>query len=240
MKQLLSIVIFAFVTSYCFPQSVIGDTSFVKISYDKSLAFYKTAIKGQEMYYNGSKYIEGRRSETHHPYFLYDELQKGSITFAGEYFDSVFIMYNASIDKVISESPNSTLIVLNPEKLQSFSINGHYFKRFETKTNNLPQTGFYEVIYSGKTEVIALRVKAFRERLDAGGSEIYYDVRNYYFVNHKRKFYPVRTKSSMLKVLSSQKSSLKSMIRKNKLRFSDNREAGLARIAELYDQLTAQ
>jgi hypothetical protein len=240
MKNILVIAALSLCAGEAMGQKLVGDTTFVRQAQQFAIDTYAQAIKGQELFYNGGGYIEVRGQGEEHPYFLNDELQPGSVKFSGLAYNNVYIMYNAALDKVISESPNSTLIVLNPEKLSAFKINNSSFERLtKDKYPTLPQTGYYEILYAGKAKIIALRQKTYREKLDTR-KEIYYDASNSYFVFHQGNFHKVKSKGSILKLLNDKKSELKTMIRQKGLRFSDNREVGLARIAEFYDQLTAQ
>src|SRR5699024_9578789 len=96
---------------------------------------------------------------------------------------------------------------------------------------------FYELLYAGPSKVLALHMKARQDEIQGMEVNIRYDERHRYFILHKGKYHPVKSKKSVLSIFSDQKHALKSAIRKNKINFKGNRENALSKSAELYDSL---
>ncbi len=58
-----------------------------------------------------------------------------------------------------------------------------------------------------------------------------------YYVVKDGNFHVVKTKGSVLQVLSDRKSELKNFLRKNRIRYNDDREKAIVRLTEFYDTL---
>lgn len=242
MRVLVFIVACATSINCGLAQSVTTDTTFVEIALAHAIAQYESAITGQQPYYNGSAYVEAPHSEGQHPFFLTEEWDFGSLKFEGQDFAKVPMLYDIVSDQVITETPNGNLIVINPQKVNGFTLNNHHFIRIDNSTvnNSLPQTGFYNVLYNGNTKLIALREKKVQEKIADQQLHISFDIKNRYYILKKGRFYPVKNKKTILKVLEEQKNSLRALISKNGIRFKKNREQALAQIAEFYDTLISQ
>lgn len=240
--KVLMIIVYAISITGAIAQMPTADTAFLQIAVNNAIGQYKSAISGNELYYNGSAYREPAHAEDEHPYFLTEEWTFGSLRFEGQDFNNVPMLYNSVSDQVISETPNGNLVVINPQKVNSFTIHNHNFVRIDNSTvnNSLPETGFYNVLYNGKTRVIVMREKKMQEKLENQQLHISFEIKNRYFILKKGKYYPVKNKKSILKVLEEQKSSLRTLINKNGIRFKNNREQSLARIAEFYDTLISK
>jgi hypothetical protein len=239
--KLLYIFLVALVISFSsIAQSVIQDTAFVVVAKKNSIALYEHALKTQKLYYNGSAYVEPDRTSDAHPFYLSDDWLNGSIVFDGNSFDNVPLLFDITTEQIITENPSATPISLVKEKLSSFIIDGRQFDKIhnEAVKNSLPRSGFYHILYNGKTKVVALHDKQTQERIEGRDLIIYFEERNRYYVWRKDRYHQVGGKGSILKLLHDQKNALRTFIRANKLDFKHNREDALSKVAEYYDTLT--
>jgi hypothetical protein len=221
-------------------QTIKGDTSFVADAVASSVRIYEGFIHGQELFYNGSAYVEPARTGDQHSFFLSEDWIFGSVSFDGETFNNVPFLYDIMIDQLITESATGNMQVLPREKVRWFTLGERRFENIDNKAanNSLPRSGFYEVLYSGKTKLICLRQKLQQEKIESRILDIYYEEKNRYFVLKNDEFIGVKNKGSLIKVLNDQKSQLKAFARKNAAQFGDNRDALMAAIATEYDLLT--
>lgn len=216
------------------------DTTFITSAKANTIDLYQKALRTQSRLYNGSKYAAPKQTFEQHPYFASEDWITGAVFYDGEYFADIPLMYDLLLDAIVTEHyPSGHFLELVPEKLQRFSMGDHYFEKIENESvsNSLPKTGFYEILYDGKTRVIASRQKFLREKIEAPDIIVTYEERNRYFILTNDVFVPVKSKSSVLKLLDDRKRELKRFLKQKQIKFSTNRELALKSLAEYYDTL---
>jgi hypothetical protein len=236
-----------FVSSYClllclcgYAQSIKPDTAFVQTALRNSINVYTQSIGAQANLYNGSAYLAPFQTNSDHPYFETEEWVNGSVIYEGEPYENLDLLYDISNDRLITELYNGSPIMLINEKLNSFSIGSHHFKKIknETVNNSLPQSGFYEILYDGTTQAVARRQKKRRETIESKTIQVYFDDKDKYFILKNGNFNQVKSKTSVLKLFPDHKQALKQYMRKNNLNYKTNRSAAIAGVVEYYDTLT--
>jgi hypothetical protein len=150
----------------------------------------------------------------------------------------VQLLFDLSIDQVIVEHDRGSPVRLIPEKVQQFTMLGHTFVRLVKDDKNKLSDGFYDQLYHGKSKVYAKHSKRYRETLQAPKVIPSFDEGVRYYVVKDGNFHVVKTKGSVLQVLSDRKSELKNFLRKNRIRYNDDREKTIVRLTEFYDSLT--
>lgn len=214
-----------------------ADTLFQAAAIKNTVKLYTTLIQGQTSLYNGSQYKEPNRSNNdQHPFFDSDDWVFGSVSYDGEQYDNVPLLYDITSDKVVTENYyNADQIALVNEKLTAFTMGQHAFVKLSHKT--LPRSGFYQVLYNGTSMVVARKQKVIREKIVSQTIEIEFDPRYRYFLYKNGAYFQVRSKGSVLKVLEDEKPALRQFINKNKIRFKQTPETALRRVAAYYDTL---
>lgn len=216
------------------------DTLFVALARQNTTAIYLKDLLTQSRLYNGSKYFPPEHTLEEHPYFHTPDWITGSLFYDGEYFREVPLMYDLASQVLVTEhAANGHAIRLVEEKLKHFTLDGQYFERIinDSVGNSLPATGFYQVLHDGPTKVVVRHQQTLREQIISGAVERSYDARSRYFLMRDGRFFPVRSKASVLKLLADRKSDLKKFLRQRKLSFADYREAALKSVAEYYDDV---
>ena len=222
----------------CYSQVAKVDTSFLAQAKTRSIALYAATILDQSRLFNGSDYIVYLPKDEEHPYYATDDWSTGSIMYWDELYENVPLLFDLSIDQVIVEHDRGSPVRLIPEKVQRFTILGHTFVRLLRDDKNKISDGFYDQLYNGKSKVYAKYSKAYRETLQAPNVIPSFDESVRYYVVKDGNFHVVKTKGSVLQVLSDRKSELKNFLRKNRIRYNDNREKAIVRLTEFYDTLT--
>ena len=222
----------------CYCQATKVDTSFLAQSKTKSIALYAATILDQSRLFNGSDYIVYIPKDEEHPYYGSDDWTTGSIVYWDELYENVPLLFDLSIDQVIVEHDRGSPVRLIPEKVQRFTILGHTFVRLLRDDKNKLSDGFYDQLYNGKSKVYAKYSKSYRETLQAPNVIPSFDESVRYYVVKDGNFHVVKTKGSVLQVLSDRKSELKNFLRKNRIRYNDDREKAIVRLTEFYDTLT--
>jgi hypothetical protein len=218
-----------------------GDTTFVKTARKNAIAMYEKGIGAQARLYNGSKYVEPDHTFEEHPYYLSIDWINGDVLYDGELFQNVPLMLDLNSGQLITEHySNGQPIRLVPEKVGYFTMSGHRFQRIDNETvaSSLPATTFYEVLYAGKSKVVARRQKLLHEEIDNAVIETTFDERNHYYIFKGGIFHQVKSKGSVLKLFQEQKQNLKRMLRQRKAEFRGNHELLYKSAAEYYDTLT--
>lgn len=217
------------------------DTTFLQAAIRNTIAIYQNGIGAQARLYNGSKYVAPEHTFEQHPYYLSIDWINGDVFYDGELFQNVPLMLDLSSGQLITEHySNGQPMRLVPEKVGYFTISGHHFRKIDNETvgNSLPATGFYEVIYGGKTTVIARRQKLMHEEIENTVIERTFDEHSHFYIYKHGIFHPVKSKGSVLKLLGAQKQQLKKLLRQKKTAFRGNREWLYKSLAEYYDTLT--
>jgi hypothetical protein len=219
----------------------VTDTTFVEAAVKNVTRLYTHSIKGQTILYNGSEYREPEQTDEEHPFFESNDWVYGSVTYFGEKFDNVPLLYDICTQKVVTENYyNAQEVALVYEKLSQFSLSSHTFIKIrnESVKNSLPASGFYELLYNGPSAVIAKRQKILNEKIIPPSTiEIYYDERNRYFLFRNGSYFQVRNKGSVLKILEDEKRALRQFISRNKISFGRDPGPALQQIAREYDNL---
>jgi len=221
----------------CYGQVAKVDTSFLAQSKTKSIALYAATILDQSRLFNGSDYIVYIPHDDEHPYYGSDDWTTGSVVYWDELYENVSLLFDLSIDQVIVEHDRGSPVRLIPEKVQRFAILGHTFVRLLRDDKNKLSDGFYDQLYNGKSKVYAKYSKTYRETLQTPQVIPSFDENVRYYVVKDGNFHGVKTKSSILQVLKDRKSELKNFLRKNRIRYNDDREKAIVRLTEFYDTL---
>ena len=225
------------ITQPCYAQQISADTAFLAVSHKKSIALYAASIQHQSRLYNGSDYNIYLPKNEEHPYFRMDDWVYGSIVYWDELYENVPLLYDVSVDQLITEHNRGNAIKLIAEKIQSFTILEHTFVRLSSDDKNKISEGFYDRLYDGDLKVYAKYSKNFRETIETTEVIPHYDEATRYYLVKEGIFNVVKTKGSVLQIFRDHKQDVKNFLRKNRIRFKDNREKAIVRITEFYDTL---
>jgi len=234
-STLLTLLVFLYTDAHTQSRS---DTTFLIAAKENAAQLHQQALRVQARLYNGSKYSPPQQTFEEHPNLASEDWIDGSVFYDGEFFPEVSLIYDVSSDALVTDHfPSGHPIQLISDKIDYFSLGDRHFQRIKMESvhNSLPRTGFYEVLYDGKTKLIALRQKFRREKIESTKVFVLYESRDRYFIFLNGKFFPVKNKSSVLKLMEDKKQELKRFMRQKQLAFSSDRERVLKSIAEFYD-----
>lgn len=232
----------AFFMSMSFAQTNLPDSVNLQIA---SANFYK-AIGQESRLYNGHEYQPYDPRIMNSALFPYDsktwaigEVDYDNITYSG-----VPMMYDIYKDAVVVQLYNRfSMFTLLSERVKNFSFSGHHFIRIEGDQipNNKAEltTGFYEQLYAGEVEILAKRRKTIQNSSNAVATpETFFSKTNDYYMKKGNMYYKISSKGSILKLLKDRKSELQKYLRQNDIRYGDNPEFAMVKIASYYDQIT--
>ncbi len=234
----LSFLCYLLITSYCIAQSAKPDTTFLSSAKEYQAALYNQFIRGQARLYNGSEYRDFYSKNDEHPYFGVDDWSFGDILYDEEIYKNIPLFYDIYHDKVITEHLlNGAKLELISEKVQRFSFSGHTFVRLQKNETKVISDGFYDRLYDGHTKVYCRREKQLQQKIESNDIIARFEERTRIFILTKGTYFPVKKKGSVLDVMGDKKQELKSFLKKNKIKYKDDREKAIVRLAEYYDSL---
>ncbi|MFI5153306.1 MAG: hypothetical protein ACHQET_08245 [Chitinophagales bacterium] len=223
----------------CMGQSYLSDSAFYRQAVDHAVGLYVNSLGENSHLYNGSEYIFSSHGIKGFPFFFSDQPLIGSIVYDGTEYQNVRFSYDMVQDRIyITDRGMGFNIQLISEKISAFSVEGHQFMHiYPDSSSGLSfGPGFYDLLYQGKTAVVAKRKKQVDEGFKAEDS-LKYNPYNFYFVRKNKLYEKVENKNNLIDLFPDQKDIIKKFYRKNKRLFKKNLEEATIRTCEYYDQL---
>jgi len=224
-----------------FGQGASIDSTFVERSLGNAIAMYTVSIRDQALLFNGVESKALPEPYEGFPFFGSEYVEPGSILYDGELYKNIPLQYDLVKDELIIEHYDQkgyvSMIKPHQTKVASFQLLDHTFIRIiGDSTAGVLRDGFYDVLYDGDIKVLAKRKKNVSEDISLSQLTVSFIEKNNYFIAKGGKYYSVKNKGSMIKVLQDQKKSLNQFVSKNKLNFKSNREQAMVKLAAYYDQ----
>jgi hypothetical protein len=215
------------------------DSTSLQQAISSAKQFYLQKTQHQLQLYNGVEYITGTEGYVKgHPYFQSDVVEEGTISYDKIIYAQVPLQYDIFKDEVVVEHMgNGQKIKLHSHKIHHFSLNGHTFVRIQADSlaSSAIRPGFYDRLYAGHVALYARRVKIAQQATRSVSKE--YLQKNSYFIEKDTQYYPVKNKQSVLRVFKEQKKALQQFLRENHIKFKQDPEYAMAKLAEQYSQL---
>ena len=214
-----------------------SDTLSSPITKTINLTITEKALNGQQNIYTGADYREDPRiTDAQHPYYFSKDWTLGSILYFNKTFFKVPLLFNIATGQVITGNfLTSKKMHLITEKIKSFSIHSHTFIRIQSVPGLTD--GFYDLLYDGRTQLLASRKKIMEEKIEANALHISFNEKSNYFIKINDRYYTVKNKSSFLSLMGNKKEELKKWAKSNHLKFRKNEDNFLVRNLEYFDRL---
>ncbi|WP_374950749.1 hypothetical protein [Mucilaginibacter sp.] len=225
-------------------QNLQSDTDLRQSVFDNTVANYLTAIGDQSRLYNGPEYNFYDAVIKGNAYFGdVNNFTPGAVEYDGFPYKNVPMLYDINKDLVAILLPNkSAKISLLSERVQSFDWLGHHFVYINTDTlkNDKGVTaGFYDQLYQGKTSILVKRSKSIQNASNSTGSiETYFNATKNIYVKKSGNYTSVSSEGDLLSVFKDKKKELKQYIGTNQIKFKDDQEQAMMKVAAYYDQIT--
>jgi hypothetical protein len=221
-----------------FGQSVQSDSSFLQRSVSYAISLHSQSVGKYSHLYNGSAYVDYDISIDGHQYFISDDSEEGTVYYNGALYHDVPMLYDIRNDElIVDEYSFPHKIRLLAEKVSYFSVRNHNFVRIvaDSLTNTAIKTGFYDQLYTGQIQLLAKRIKLINEEIASGKVEAEFVEKNQYFIWKDNRYFLVKSKKSVLKILGERKKELQKGLRENKLKFRTNKEEAMILMVKTYD-----
>lgn len=209
-------------------------------SYSAEL-FFNTSINQQSRLFNGIPFQD---------YFYnvlgsanFNELTSftlGTIIYDGSRFDSIPLMYNLHLDKVIVPKNELSKYSLISAKVSDFYLNDHHFKYIAVAdtTTSIIKPGFFEMIFEGNSNVLAKKTKTMYEKIENQRDLSFrFSSKTTYYLERDKKYYLITGEASFLNHFKDKKDELKKHLKENKIKFRRTPEDAMALLAKHYETL---
>jgi hypothetical protein len=226
-----------------FGQSADSDITARQVQIDNIVANYYSAIGDQSRLYNGPEYNFYPKSISGSAYFTDSpEFATGVVEYDGFTYKNLQMMYDLYKGSIVMQLPSKMAsIELITERVQSFDIFGHHFVKRDALTQANGQNlvaGFYDMMYTGKTEFIVHREKVMQNKTSAALDRFFTDESRKMYLKIGGVYKTFGSQSSLLDLLADKKAELKKFIKENNISFYDEKEQAMVKVVAYYDQLT--
>lgn len=217
-------------------QSIREDSTFLQEAKVHAIDLYSRNMRAQSHLFNGSEYIEYNSISGQHPYYEAD-WSDGVVFYDGELYERTPLLFDLSLDKLITENSNGRPLQLISEKIKYFILNGHTFVYLP---ENKIKEGFYDLLYNGEIKVYVRRKKALQKKVSGTALETTFEETVRYYILKKENYTLVKKKKDVFSALADHKNELKKFVHENHLRFKRNPEVALTQMAQFYDQISKE
>lgn len=230
--------------SKTYAQALQSDSTYSQNVIAQTINDFNKAIDQQSRLYNGHEYQGYDRVIKGNALFPLDAQtwEAGEVNYDGITYAHIPMMYDIYKDVVVVLLYNKfSQYTLLKERVHDFTLSGHHFVRVETDSLSNPgiSTGFYDQLYDdGKVGVLAKRVKTIQTSTVLTTLETYFVEKHDYYLKKGNTYYSISNQRSFLNALKDKKKLLQQYIRDNNIRFKDDPEAVMPRLAAYYSHLT--
>ena len=156
-------------------QGLAADSSQLRLAVRAATQRYYAATGAEARLLSGTDYSSRAKPYmTGDPFFPSPEIEAGSLHYDGFDFEAVPMRYDCYLDRVVVQpSSRAIALLLVPEKVAAFTLDGHQFVRLVTDSVANPQvrTGFYELLADGPARLLARYTKRAYEQPTQRGME---------------------------------------------------------------------
>jgi len=195
----------------------------------------------QAAIYNGAEYVPFLFKREGTPFYESDIPVNGLVSYQHYLYNPIALQYDVSRGQVIILNYNQkTRLFLENSVIDSFYFAHHTFIRLEENASqNLTNTGFYEVLLNGNIKVLANRKKNFKETIKENQLVRIFNILDQFYIKKNGKYFEVKNQKDVFRVLGDKKNEVKRQMRQQKIKFRQKYfEGGLLVAAKIYDQLT--
>lgn len=231
----LTFVIMVFSMHVCFAQSIQPDSTVNMDAGKQVVDYYNKAIGNRAEVYSGALY------QLHPPgirgsYYFQDVnyLTPATVCYDGTWYKNIMSVYDSYKDIMAGASENN-IFIFDEAKLTDIYLLNHHFI-YLNATKNLLKSGYYDLIYDGKSQVVVKRSKAVTESISATQAvEFVYTDETDIYVKKDDKYFPVDGKGAVLELFKDKKKDLNQYFKDNKAKYKNDKEGLIVGLTRYYD-----
>ncbi len=179
--------------------------------------FDNTVGRGSTELITGTYSEIRRQSRTTHAFFGNKGWSVGAISYRGETFCNVQLIYDLKNDRVLvpgSDGKTTLPIRLNQDQVKWFRIADHTFVRFNESVPARP-AGFYDQVYKGKN--LEFLIKRTKEGSVENGDFVF-EEKNHYLIGLEGAYHKITSRSALIKLFEEHKHQLRQYMKRNSIR----------------------
>jgi hypothetical protein len=213
-----------------------ADTAWIAKARHYSIQHYEKQLKGESQLFNGGDYSRYVPLRDEHPYFLSNDWQEGSLVYDHQRYDNLWLQYDITTDQLLIENYHySNTIQLVKEQVQAFALGNRNFIQLQHPSLT---SGYYELLYDGKTRAIARHMKNFQKEIQSGQLYHKFLEKTAYFLLINEQYSTVTNKGSVLRLFGERKQAVKRAFKGKNISFGANKARSIAMLSQLYDEET--
>ena len=208
---------------------------------------YDASFDNHPQLYSGLEYADYTRryhKRTGDPFFFSPEPQPGSVDYNNHHFGGVRLNYDEVLDQVLLTQPNNPVLIrLIEEQLRGFALGPARFVRLvaDSASGSVVRTGYYQVLADGRAQVLARRTKRLQEHLNQPYVDVEFVASTKFFVQKGGQYYPVRSKSNVVRLLADRSKDVQQYLKAHPLKFNKAQfEPSVVELVAYYNGLPPQ
>jgi hypothetical protein len=228
----------------CAPKESIGqntpdDSVYLLKARNNTIQVFLDSMKELSPVYQGREFIPYNQNIKGSPFFLNTGPVSGTQEYNGIEYPNIKFALDMVSDKVVLKNYTSEYLMIAPsEKIRRFTLGNHSFFRPEAdiRFRGLSDTGFYEIIYPGKTMVVAKKTKQIQYYQ---GEDIPYQFTSYssYYVYDQFQFREINNQKDLLSIYKNKEGEIRKYLHNQKINYKRNKEETLIQSAKYFDQI---
>jgi hypothetical protein len=189
---------------------------------------------------NGREYFISFPGATSHPFFGSREVTNERLVFHSQLYLNVPLLYDIFNDEIILRHRDKrnqfTMVLLEKDRVESFTLYGHFFKRIELKGASEPHLarGFFDALFEGRE--ISLVAKRRKTSYANVGKRDYREDSRYFFLKGTR-WKELSGKKSFYALSPAHKEQILNFIKSQKIKVGRKNETELTKVARYCDTL---
>jgi hypothetical protein len=237
--KLINCFFLFFLATTSFGQVINNDAALIQNQVKESIKLYNRFNGPESRIYNGRAYLPFQFKSEGIPFFQSEYLENGWISYEGLVYDSINMQYDIYRNQLVVLNDNDDLFFLQNELVDSFHFLKYTFIRLpENLQKKFKNADFYQMLYSGKVKVLAIRKKDYRETIEDRQLIRSFYSQDQYYIFKDGKYNAVTNEKDVLNIFNDKKHSVKSQLRRQKLKLrKKNFENALIAAATIYDQI---
>lgn len=190
---------------------------------------YLKEVQGYASIYRGE--IEKAYSQTSYknmPYYKTEMFVEADLFYNNREYRNVRMRYDTYKDQMLVETPENRSMILNAEKVQKVSMYDRLILNLKSLGESKLKAGFYFILYEGEQLSILSKETCSRRRVLSSNMEHYlFEPKTNYYVRYEGQYYPVKNKSTFIRLFPQYKKSLNKFAKDNHLNFREFREENM-------------
>jgi hypothetical protein len=203
------------------------------------LSFQQDTLADNQILFNGRIWRNLYFMIKDHQFLFSKEYLPATVTINGNTFNNIDVRYDIFSDELITPVSNLTVLKLNKEMIDSFTLNfqNKAYKFINITNDSLKGlNGYVNVLVAGKTSLYVKYRKEIANLAVDNKYDLFYPVQKLYFIKDG-VLNLISGKREFLNLLDDYKVQVRSYIKKNRLRISKNDPESFVPVVNFYNSL---